>query len=205
MLELIKEIPVTFGPHKADWWMVGVTFASAAASAAVAFFAWRTSRDAKNLAEESDKTQRELHTKSLADEYSTRFNAAIAAFLRQVAAFREPIMSYLDECERVEISNRLDPATGELLYPPAPPLEAISIELEVMYLIADSTDYPVIEAIDSTLDSIANAQPYRQWPLLVQLLTTIRRWRSAVISFDETSAELSSIQDHAIAAVAPTQ
>ncbi|MDI6024488.1 hypothetical protein QBL02_13150 [Leucobacter sp. UT-8R-CII-1-4] len=63
MLELIKEIPVTFGPHIADWWMVGVTATSAVASLVLGIAAICNGRRATSIAKraaENDLAQRKL-------------------------------------------------------------------------------------------------------------------------------------------------
>ncbi|WP_300269050.1 hypothetical protein [Microbacterium sp.] len=51
----LAALPVTFGPHEADWWMLAVTAVSVIVSGVLAWLAYRNGRRATDIAVESAK------------------------------------------------------------------------------------------------------------------------------------------------------
>lgn len=88
MLELLDSIPVTFGPHAADWLLVSFTAAATLASAALGWLAYRNGRTATRIASEAAARDRRLG----------RDSAALAMF-HAIAAGEELASSAADATE----------------------------------------------------------------------------------------------------------
>ena len=89
MFELLLEIPVTFGPHQADWWMVGVTAASVAVSVWLAFLALGNARTAKEIANESAAREQLLRTAELKERGDAHRARVALAMHRTFTAFEQ--------------------------------------------------------------------------------------------------------------------
>lgn len=79
-------IPVSFGPHVADWWMVAVTALSVIVSGVLAWLAYRNGREATTIASEASARD-EAHLRRETERRAQAERAEVAmAMMRAVAA-----------------------------------------------------------------------------------------------------------------------
>ncbi|MCW2287014.1 hypothetical protein EDF60_1665 [Leucobacter luti] len=76
MFELLDAIPVTFGPHEGDVWMITATLMSFSASLVVAVVAARNGQKATKIAEDSVRIAREANDRDEAHRMQTRQDRA---------------------------------------------------------------------------------------------------------------------------------
>lgn len=182
-------VPVEFGPHEADWWMVGVSALAAVASLVLALFAWLTSREAKGQAKASERARREEQIQAqtrrdfeLEDkrrfEYELRLDDAVADMFQSIAAYLDLVPEYLERCEEVEIRGRTD-HEGNLLYPPKPSTRSVRTSFEIVRLRAKD-DADTFQSLARYLELILGRHPFQHANMLGDLVEYLREYRSGI-------------------------
>mgnify|MGYP001056600152 CR=1 FL=1 len=116
-------IPVTFGPHEADWLMVGLTAASVVASVIVAVFAYKNGAKATEIAKEAatiakdasdrDEAHRALEVARRAESERSRVALAMLEALAAVERLsRKDLFNYADAFSTLQSSALAKHATA---------------------------------------------------------------------------------------------
>jgi hypothetical protein len=153
----ISTIPVTFGPHEADWWMVVVTCLGAVASLAVAIVALQSARQAKRVADASKEQRDEERSHA----YDLRMEEAIAGLLVGLSAAMKEIK------HAASVGAKM------------PGVEAVLPAMQLVRLRANEEDSLVIQAIAtdlSRLDALKAAAPL--YDQTADLMIKIREWHN---------------------------
>jgi len=203
-------IPVTFGPHIGDWAIViativvglvagAIALLGVAASTGVAIMAWRTSESAKEIAEQGNKVQREIHEERLKTEYAMRLDDALANLFRAMQMYFDPLRKWIHDAERVEASGRVDPLTDDLAYPPDPSMDSIRAEIEVLQLVARGDDAVMAADIRDTLGRVQTMYPNPRWQGMLEVIDSTSRWRTGQISSSKAHQRLAELRLRATA------
>lgn len=194
-LSLPNPLPVTFGPHEADWWMVAVTALAMAASVVVAVSAINAARQARTIAERSETARLQLESDRASREYDDRLDGTLARLLTAVAQQFDPIREWLSAADHVETHNITD-NFGDLAYPERPTMDTIDVEVQLVRMAARDDDAVVARELAHALALVGNQPVYEQRVLLKAIVRVVREWRSgekapeiAIAWFSEFQAE----------------
>ena len=170
-------LPVSFGPHEADWWMVWVTGAGVVVTLFVAISAVFTARSAKNMAKDTEDARQTAEMHRAQREYAFRLDDALAALLTEIAAYFAPLRDWLDEEDEASLHNRVD-QFGELVVSAVPQLDAVDARAQIVRMVAVKGDAEVAREIAHTIAAIRNLPPGRRTAPLQGLVHVIREWRA---------------------------
>ena len=134
MLVFVKEIPVVFGPHWADEWLVWVTVGSVVTSGVLGWLAYWNGRKAGNIASQAAAREE----KRLSDE----------AHLRRAAERRDVAVSLAQLLEAFVVWAETAPGTGSPAELPA------KVEIRRLKVVAYSK---------LTMSGLSDAEELQQW------------------------------------------
>lgn len=161
-------LPVSFGPHEADWWAVAVTALGAIASLIVAIAALLSAREAKRVAHASEGDR----MRQLQREYELRMEDAVASFLVGTTEFMKNVRTVKTHAK----PPMMDPVVSAIQ---VPRLRARGDDARVFAAIADDL---------SRLSKVAVALDLYNG--LASLVIKVREWRSGEHSASEMLAWL---------------
>lgn len=187
-------LPVEFGPHEADWWMVWVTGASAFISLAIAIVAITGARQARGIAKQSEAERLETENRRERFAYESRLDDALANLFQAIAEHFGPLKQWMDRAELVEERGYTD-NFGDLDYPPNPDMDHVEAQAEVVRMIARGEDADVARELAFGITLTSNASGRRRWLQLKGLMQAIREWRSGAANTLDTLAYLKRFQD----------
>jgi hypothetical protein len=170
-------IPVSFGPHEADWWMVAVTMFGALTSLAVAISAFISARRARLIADRSEARRNEIEGNRTAQAYAERLDTALARLVSAISDQFAPIRDWLSTAEEVDDFNVTD-RFGDPAYPDRPSFDAIDAASQLVRMIARGDDVPVAREIAFSLEQIETMPVRTQQNRLKSLVRAIRAWRA---------------------------
>lgn len=178
-------LPVSFGPHEADWWMVWVTAAGVIVSLVVAISAVIAARSARDIALRSENARVSSEANRISREYQTRLDDALAALLTSIADHFGPLRDWQSEVDDAEMHNRSD-RMGDLLVSTPPALDAVDTRAQIVRMVAIDGDAEVAREISHMIAAVNAQPPYRRDRPLQGLVHTIREWRAGERPAPET-------------------
>lgn len=161
-------LPVAFGPHEADWWMVAITLVAAIASVAVAISAFVTSSRAQRTANDSEAARVQAEIDREAWEYRLRYEDALISFMSDVGA-------YLDR-----LADARSVGGGK------PSLDPLVASLEIVRLRARGTDRETMDGVRRIFSVAFKMRGTGRVRLLIsKLLKKVREVTDGSIGQDE--------------------
>lgn len=186
-------LPVTFGPHDADWWLVWITAAGVVASLVVAISAVLAASSANDIATKSEKARLKSEDDRVDREYHVRLDDALASLLTAIADYFAPLRDWQSEVDDAEMHNRLDP-NGDLVVSQPPALDTVDARAQIVRMVAIDSDAEVAREMAHMIAAVNNQPPYRRDTPLRGLVHTIREWRAGERSALNTTEWLQQYQ-----------
>lgn len=177
---LPNPLPVSFGPHEADWWMVVVSAVAALASIAVAIVAVRTASEARRISAQTEKERMVADKRREELAYAQRLDDSIVRLFQAIGDHFGPLRKWMDDADDVEIHNRTD-ERGDLLYPQHPEMDSIDSNTEAVRVIARGADGDVAKQLAYSIALVHNASGRQRWIHLKAIMQVVRQWRSGEI------------------------
>ncbi|MGO2141644.1 MAG: hypothetical protein ACTH30_14670 [Leucobacter sp.] len=186
MFELVKEVPVTFGPHWADEWQVWLTGGSIIASSILGLLAYANGKKATEIAKgaeaarakdlENARTERaEAAAAQRSFEQQLRFDDALSALFLAVNEYVYALEKWIEDRPESVLLERNE--SSELWQSPlGPSPRTVLAALETMHL-RSREDKPSYLHLASGIRLLLFEQPERvihYLPLLVQATRMLR-------------------------------
>ncbi|GGM64776.1 hypothetical protein [Microbacterium saperdae] len=168
-------LPVTFGPHEADWWMVVVTSIGVVGTIVTAIFAIVSARQARAIAEASEKARVEAERRRIWEEYELALRAATVDLLRSLG-------EYNVEHDRASKAGEAKPA-----------LFSVMSSLQAFGLIVNENDLPAFRLFWRWMN-VAQKNVAERRVLIRRLMNCIRKWKRGEVSIAEIDARVTELE-----------
>lgn len=171
MIDAFTALPVTFGPHEADWWMVGASAAAAIGTTAAAFAAFRGASKAQEIADTNAKARIDDNDARVKERYDDLRRDATVTLLTALAM-------YIREADEARAASM-----------PTPSMAAILGALEPLGVALSDGDFLAYGVFRKWLDVAARDRSRRR-ALVRSLMTTVLKWGRGELSDEALLVEL---------------
>lgn len=171
----MSALPVTFGPHEADWWMVVVTSLGMVGTIVTAIFAIVSARQAREIARGSEAARVATEARLAREQYELALRSATVELLRALG----------------EYNVEHDRATKQ--GDPLPSLFSVMGALQAFGLIVDESDLPAFRLFWRWMN-VAQLNKAERRTLIRRLMNGIRTWKRNEISVEEIDVEVTQLE-----------